>query len=426
MSLRFPEDFLFGVATSAYQVEGDNRNADWWEWEERGAVKHRCGKACNHWEMYREDIELMARIGVNAYRFSIEWSRLFPSPNKLDYGALQRYREIIALLRKHGIEPMITLHHFTNPKWFAERGGWKRGENVEYFAKFVEVVADEFRDVRLWVTINEPNVYAYMGFIQGVWPPGIRNPRVADVVLQNLVEAHARAYEILRNRGLVGIAQNLVWFVPKSGSRLDAAAKKRVEEVWNWGFINAVLRGELRGFAGRYRVRESGLDFVGINYYTAMRVGHSWNPLKAFLDVAPLESPLRSTMGYYIHPRGILEVARDCWRVVEERIPIYVTENGFAVERDEDRAKALVQHLCYLHKALSEGIEIKGYFYWSLLDNYEWDKGYTQRFGLVEVDFTTFERRVRESAFLYSRIARSRSVDEDLVKEYCAEVFKSA
>ncbi|NPA96162.1 MAG: glycoside hydrolase family 1 protein [Crenarchaeota archaeon] len=409
-SLRFPEEFVFGVATSAYQVEGDNRNADWWEWEESGRVPSRSGKACNHWELYRIDIEIMAELGIQAYRFSVEWSRLFPQPKRIDYGALQRYHEILALLRRYGIEPVITIHHFTNPIWFARLGGWRKSENIEHFARYVELLADEFRDVRLWITINEPNVYAFMGFIQGSWPPGERNPKLADAVLRNLAEAHARAYEILRGRGAVGIAQNMMWFVPRSSSRLDSRAKERVEEIWNWGFLKGVISGELRGFAGRYRVRESGLDFIGVNYYTALKVGHSWNPLRMFLSIEPLQSPARSTMGYYIHPRGIKEVVAETHRIFGKEI--YITENGFAVESDDLRSRAIVEHLYCLLKAMELGARVKGYFYWSLLDNFEWDRGYTQRFGLVEVDFQTFERRLRRSAEVYSTIIRSRDLGE--------------
>ncbi len=414
--IKFPSEFLFGIATSAYQIEGDNTNADWWRWEERGRVKHRSGKACNHWQLYAKDIELMHRMGIDAYRFSIEWSRVFPKPNEVDWNSLARYREIVDMLKKLGIEPMITLHHFTNPVWFADLGGWRKKENVDHFARFVEIVADEFRDVKLWITLNEPNVYAYMGFIEGTWPPGLKNPQVADEVLKNLVEAHARAYEILRGRGLVGIAHNMMWFVPRSGRKLDVSACRRAEEIWNTGFIKGVLYGKLRGFVRRYRVKESNLDFIGINYYTAFRVGHSWNPFKMFLSIELLESPMRSTMGYYIHPRGIREVVSRTWDAF--RVPICITENGFAVENDDDRIEALLQHLAYLWLAIKDGVKVKGHFYWSLLDNYEWDKGYTQRFGLIEVNFVTFERKPRKSAFIYSEIARNKGISDELIDRY--------
>jgi beta-glucosidase len=415
--IKFPEEFLFGTSTSAHQIEGDNFYNDWWDWEVRGKFRYRSGKACNHWELYREDIELMAKLGYPAYRFSIEWSRIFPDMNTLNEDALARYREIVDLLKKHGIKPMITFHHFTNPVWFNKIGGWVREENIKYFLRFVEIIADNFSDVEYYLTFNEPNVYVLEGYIEGRWPPGYRSLEIADKVLLNLIKAHNMAYEVLKKKGAkISVAQNIIPFKPGSNKKRDLEKRNLVDKFYNWSFLDGVLKGSFETFRGRYRVREGNMDFIGVNYYTAYIVSHSWNPFKKFIKVEPLKTEYKTTMGYYIYPRGIYEVLKS----VRERYgkEIIITENGVAVKDDEVRILSIIRHLQYVHKALSENMSVKGYYYWSFMDNYEWDKGFGQRFGLVEVDYSTFERRPRKSAYVYSEIARTRSISDELLKKY--------
>ncbi len=413
----FPNGFVFGTATSAHQIEGDNKYNDWWDWETKGKLPYRSGKASNHWEMYREDIELMARLGYEAYRFSVEWSRVYPAENKLDEDALNKYIEIVELLHKHGIKPMITLHHFTNPVWFNEKGSWLKKENIKYFLRFVETVADNIRGIEYWITFNEPNVYLLMGFIEGKWPPGYKGLGKADKTLINLIEAHGEAYSILRKRGVkVSIAQNMIPFKPYTDKKRDVEKTRKVDEFYNWSFINGVLIGETRTFRGHYRVRSSGLDYLGINYYSAWHVKHSWNPFKLFIDIKPLDTGLWTKMGYCIYPRGIYEVVRQAYEKTGKKI--IITENGVSVDDDELRVLSIIRHLQYLAKVLEENIPMDGYYYWSFIDNYEWDKGFEQRFGLVEVDYETFERRPRRSAHVYGEIARTHRISDELLEKY--------
>jgi beta-glucosidase len=414
--LRFPKDFVFGTATSAHQVEGGNEFNDWWEWETRGKVP-RSGRACGHWHMYWEDIELMARLGYRGYRFSVEWSRIYPRADEVNEGALMRYAEIVDLLRGHGIEPIVTLHHFTNPVWFNEKGGWLREDNIGFFLKFVEAVANALKGVKYWVVFNEPNVYVLQGFILGVWPPGHRGISKGKRAMENLIKAHAEAYKILRKRGvMVGVAQNLIAFKPASSRRLDVGKARLVDLAYNWGFIDGVLNGEYVFFRGRSRAVASDLNFIGVNYYSSYIVRHSWNPFKLFVDVKPLEAGTKTTMGYYMYPRGIYEVVKAAYERTQRTI--IITENGFAVEDDEDRIRGIIRHLQYLHKAMSEGVRVRGYYYWSFMDNYEWDKGFEQRFGLIEVDYETLKRRPRKSAYVYGRIARTNTIPGDLLEKY--------
>lgn len=414
--IRFPNNFLFGTATSSHQIEGNNKYNDWWEWENRGKLNVRSGKACNYWELYRDDIKIMAELGYNAYRFSIEWSRIFPEKDRIDYNALYRYKEIINLLQKHGIEPMVTLHHFTNPQWFVKEGGWVREENIKYFIKYVELVADELRGIKLWVTINEPIIYVLQGYIYGTWPPGIRSLKIADRVIMNLMKAHNEAYNILHEYASVGIAKNMIAFKPGSDRKKDLNAHKKIDEAFNWGFIDGILSGELKTLRRTYRVETGGMDFVGINYYSSYIVKYSWNPFKLNIDVKPLDTGLWTTMGYCIYPKGLYEVVKKTYE--RYRKEIFITENGVAVEDDELRILSIIRHLQYLHKAISEGVIVKGYFYWSFMDNFEWDKGFEQRFGLIEVDYNTFERRPRRSAYVYSEIASTRTISDKLIEKY--------
>ncbi len=413
----FPNGFVFGTATSAHQIEGDNKYNDWWDWETKGKLPYRSGKASNHWEMYREDIELMAGLGYEAYRFSVEWSRVYPAENKLDEDALNRYIEIVELLHKYGIKPMITLHHFTNSVWFNEKGSWLKKENIRYFLRFVETVADNIRGVEYWITFNEPNVYLLMGFIEGKWPPGYKGLGKANKALINLIEAHGEAYSILRKRGVkVSIAQNMIPFKPYTDKKWDVEKTRKVDEFYNWSFINGVLIGETRTFRGHYRVRSSDLDYLGINYYSAWLVKHSWNPFKLFIDIKPLDTGLWTKMGYCIYPRGIYEVVRQAYEKTGKRI--IITENGVSVDDDELRVLSIIRHLQYLAKVLEENIPMDGYYYWSFIDNYEWDKGFEQRFGLVEIDYETFERRPRRSAHVYGEIARTHRISDELLEKY--------
>ncbi|MET1159554.1 MAG: glycoside hydrolase family 1 protein [Thermoprotei archaeon] len=415
--LVFPKEFVFGTSTSAHQIEGDNKYNDWWEWEITGKLPYKSGKAANHWKLYREDIELMAKLGYEAYRFSIEWSRVFPEEDKIDENALNRYGEIVELLHKHNIKPMITLHHFTNPVWFNRRGSWLKRENIRYFTKFVEVVVDSLRGVEYWITFNEANVYTLMGFIQGVWPPRYKGLNKGVEALKNLVEAHAEAYSILHRRGVkVGIAHNMIPFKPYSNKTRDIEKTRQVDKFYNWAFPEGILKGTMEVFGKKYRVVSSDLDFMGINYYSAWVVKHSWNPFKFFVDIKPLDTGLWTKMGYCIYPRGIYEVLEAAYRETGKRV--IITENGVSVDDDELRILSIIRHLQYVYKAISEKIPVEGYYYWSFIDNYEWDKGFEQRFGLVEVDYNTFERKPRKSAYIYGEIAKTHTISDELLGKY--------
>ncbi|MCY0868212.1 MAG: glycoside hydrolase family 1 protein [Desulfurococcus sp.] len=417
MPVVFPSGFLFGTATAAHQVEGDNIYNDWWKWEVEGRLPYKSGKACNHWEMYKQDIELMSKLGYRAYRFSIEWSRLYPREDVFNEDALNRYTEILDLLAKNNIKPMITLHHFTSPAWFSSKGSWIKRDNIRFFLRFVEKVADSIRGVDYWITFNEPNIYILMGFMRGEWPPGYKSIGKAREALVNLVEAHSEAYHILSKRGVrVSIAQNIIPFKPFSERRRDVEKTRMIDESYNWSFIKGVLNGSAEFLGRKLRVKESSLDYIGVNYYSAWLVKHSWNPFKLFIDVKPLDTGLWTKMNYCIYPRGIYEAVEKAYS--ETGRSVVITENGVSVDDDELRVLSIIRHLQYVSKAVKEGVPVEGYFYWSFIDNYEWDKGFEQRFGLVEVDYNTFERKPRKSAYIYGEIARTSVIRDELLEKY--------
>ena len=414
--LRFPSNFLFGTATSAHQIEGDNIYNDWWHYEQEGKLPYKSGKACNHWNLYSQDIELMASLGYGAYRFSIEWARIFPEEGKKDEKALERYNDILKLLNARKIIPLVTLHHFTLPYWFLEKGGFEKEENLRYWEEYVETVRDEIRGVNLIATFNEPVVYMLSSYVLGDWPPFKKSPKAASDVEANILRAHAKAYEILSNKFKVGIVKNIPLFLAASDKPKDLKATSRADHLFNFNFMDALWSGNLKALMGKYRTPEGDTDFIGVNYYSPYTVRHSLNPLQFFIDYDVADIGERRTdMGWSVYPEGIYKAVEKMYRYNR---PIYITENGIATLDDEWRIEFIVQHLQYVHKAIKDGYTVHGYFHWSFMDNFEWDKGFAPRFGLVEIDYKNFERKPKKSAHVYGEISKNREISEKILKRY--------
>ena len=407
--MKFPDEFLFGTATAAHQIEGDNKSNDWWHFEQEGRLPYKSGKACNHWNMYREDIELMASLGYRAYRFSIEWARIFPKEEKKDEDAIERYNEILKLLNSHGITPLVTLHHFTLPYWFLEKGGFEKEENLRYWEKYVETIREEIKGAKLIATFNEPVVYMFSSYLMGDWPPLKKAPKVASKVEANILRAHAIAYEILSDKFKVGIVKNIPIFLAMSDKPKDLETAKKADDLFNFNFLDAIWSGNLKTLIGKYKIPEGDADFIGVNYYSPYAVRHSFNPFQFFIDfnVANI-GERRTDMGWSVYPEGIYKAIEKMYRY---KRPIYITENGIATKDDDWRIEFIVQHLQYVHKAIKDGYDVRGYFYWSFMDNFEWDKGFAPRFGLVKIDYNTFRRTPRRSAYIYGEISRTKEIN---------------
>jgi beta-glucosidase len=427
----FPPDFKWGTATAAHQVEGDNTNNDWWAWEQaQGHVKegHRSLLACDWWRRAEEDLDRAAALGQNAHRLSVEWSRIEPREGHFDDAALARYRAVLQALLARGIEPMVTLHHFTSPAWLADIGGWENPRIAPLFDRFAARVCEalgEFCD--LWCTINEPNVFAVQGYLEGVFPPGKRDLRAAMRVGRNVMRAHALAYRrlhALQPQARVGFAHNVRFFDPANPrSPLDRWAAGLHDRGFNECFLSSVRRGWWMlplGFGPALRLRRS-LDWVGLNYYTRDAVAFDRRASQhLFGRRFPHQGAELLDGGYgELYPQGM---ARALKRLARLGVPIYVTENGIPDSDDDQRPRALLAHLHQMWKMIQECIPVMGYYHWTLVDNFEWAEGWTLRFGLIELDPETQERTHRRSAYLYRDVIRANAITPRIVDAYAPEL----
>ncbi|MEW6733553.1 MAG: glycoside hydrolase family 1 protein [Acidobacteriota bacterium] len=434
--LDFPKNFLWGTATAAHQVEGNNQLNDWWAFEQEPGRIHdgtTSGNACQHYQLYQSDIALMQRLHQNAYRFSLEWSRIEPEEGRFDAKTIAHYRAVLEELHAYGIEPVVTIHHFTNPLWLVAKGGWETSAVVRYFERFTRLVAREYGDlVRYWVTINEPMVYAVLGYMLSAWPPAKRRPELGFACVANMMRAHAAAYRILHETTklapLVGIAHNMRIFDPANAGRwLDRKVAALQDYIFNETVLIALTEGRLHLPLGMDEVpggRDS-LDFIGLNYYSRDLVAFDIRqPRMFFGNNFPSPEAELSLFGWEIYAEGIY---RFCKRLASYRRPILITENGLPDETDEQRPRVLLDHLVALHRAIMEGVNVHGYFHWSLIDNFEWAEGYRTPFGLVAVDFQTQVRTVKSSGELYAEICRQSAITPQMhasVKGRAAEPKK--
>lgn len=426
-TFHFPPDFLWGVATAAHQVEGNNTNNQWWAWEQQeGRIKagHKSGLACDWWRNAEADFDRAAAMGLTSLRLSIEWSRVEVASGRIDTHALARYREMIAALRERGIEPLVTLHHFSDPLWLAQEGGWLQPRVVAYFIRYVEQVVQALGDeVKLWCTLNEPNVYAVMGYLAGIFPPGMRHPQSAFTVIRHMLLAHAAAYRRiheLQPEAQVGLAHNMRIFDPaQPGNPLDGLAAWAQDFGFNTAILNAVWHGWWTpplGFGPAAGLRHS-LDWIGLNYYTRDLVRFDAQARDQFFG-RQLHAPNAELLdgGYgELYPPGLFRMLR---RLARLDIPIYITENGVPDNDDDLRPKALLLHLYELWRALQHNIPVRGYYHWTLTDNFEWAEGWTLPFGLIELDPATQVRQPRPSADLYAAIARGNALTPELLTAY--------
>jgi beta-glucosidase len=409
----FPQGFLWGAASASHQVEGGNRWNDWWEAESNGKLPHRSGDACNHYELFEQDFDLARSLGHNAHRFSIEWSRVEPEMGVFSVAALEHYASVLQALRDRGIEPVVTLHHFTNPVWFARRGGWLRGDCHEPFARYVEKVARHLPAVRYWVTINEPTVLVKHGYLTGDWPPFVkRAPRRAALAMQGLARAHLAAYDVLRRvQPDCGVS-----FAHSAPLIVACDARRRLDRYSVW-LRNWILHRYFFKLIGVDLERPSGrppsLDWVGLNYYTRSIVRHRWRGRALLVgtdcfDTHHEDLGARNSLGWEIYSDGLRAVLQ---RFAELGLPVMVTENGLPSERDELRVVFIREHLQAVARALGAGVPVLGYLHWTLTDNFEWALGTTAKFGLAAVDSRTQRRAPRPSAEVYASYCRRNAVD---------------
>lgn len=411
--LAFADDFLWGAATAAYQVEGGIVN-DW------SAAGFDAGICMDHYHRYAEDFAHARTMGHTAHRFSLEWARIQPQPGQWNQAAIAHYRRVLEELRAQGLRPFVTLWHFTLPDWFAAKGGWLRAENIQDFVAYVRFVGQELGDLADdWITLNEPLVYTFQSYDEGRWPPFGHDRNQALTVARHLLLAHARAYDALHalRPGLrVGLVKNMTMMDPQlPWHPLSRWLTRLQDRLFNEAIWEALCTGELQlrlpgcaplSVTQRDQVKGR-LDFLGINYYTRYLVSPT-----AKLITRP-GAPL-TDLGWEIYPEGFSRALLQATPFARELgVPIYVTENGLADAADAQREAFLVQHLGALWQAIAAGAPVAGYFHWSLIDNFEWADGFGYRFGLLDGD-----RHWRASAHLYRQIITDRGFERAWLTRY--------
>lgn len=403
----FPNDFFWGASTASHQVEGKTIN-QWTVWELANASslskqakqrldyldnwqdieKHATspsnyvsGKGVDHYNRYKEDFGIAKQLNLNAFRFGIEWSRIEPSEGEWDDKEIAHYQEYIAELKRNDLEPFLNIWHWTMPVWFTDKGGFEKSKNLKYWKRYVQKIIDIFGDeFRYIITINEPNVYSTFSYILGEWPPNTKNPITGALVYINLIRAHKIAYKIIKKKNTaiqVGVASQLANIQAKRPRNIvDVSSTQFMRYWWNWWFLNRIRKQQ---------------DFVGFNYYLS-------DYYKNFTIDNP-KAPV-SDLGWYMEPEGLYQLLTRVWSHYKK--PIIITENGLADSKDTNREWWIEETIVAMERALSEGIQLKGYFHWSLLDNFEWKYGWWPEFGLVKVDRSnSMKRTVRPSAIWY-------------------------
>ena len=425
--LFFPEKFIWGVATSAHQVEEGCDNNNWSHWENQCCAQgnsrifnnQRVGVACEHWSRFRQDIVLMQELGVTSYRFSVEWSKIEPQQGEINRQALDHYHEVIDALISADIRPMITLLHFTWPLWFDELGAFEKEDNIGYFEEFCELVFKEYSDrVFLWCTINEIEMVSLRGYLLGQFPPGIRRFANTARVMRHMVLAHARVYRRLKRLkggelAKIGLAKNMFLFDPSRRWFLgDWVLSEIANRLYNGIILDYLGTGRFNfrlPFAGWLctyddEVRGAG-DFIGLNYYSRLKARCLFSLKKPYGSL-PGTDEVMTDMSYVLYPEGIY---RALCHLKALNKPIYITECGVADDADRIRRVFIKRHIYGVSRAIQDGVDVRSFYYWSLMDNFEWSDGYSKKFGLFKVDFDTQKRTMRPGAQEFVQIIQNSS-----------------
>ncbi len=396
-------NFYFGTSLSAHQTEGNNFSSDWWEFEhsilkDKGLAPS--GLASNHWELFESDHKLARELGHNSHRFSIEWAKIEPSQGQVNYEAINHYKKVFASLSHNKLIPFVTLLHFSLPKWFADLGGFEKKSNIRHYLDYCKLIGNTFRDeMKHIITINEPDIYAYHSYLINKWPPQKGRYLLYSKVLKNLALAHRLAYEDLKGINpdfQIGVAKNNQVFRPdRSGNPLDHLLSHLLHQQWNHRFLDMIRKRQ---------------DFIGLNYYFYRCVRADPKLVDTFCQMS-YPTSRKTDMNWEVYPKGLYILLHDLHKRYKK--PIIITENGVADKFDKLREDVVKESLYWTMKAREEKVDVQGYLHWSLIDNYEWDSGFEQRFGLIKVDYDeNFSRTVRPSALIY----------RDLIKKYQKQI----
>tara|TARA_Y100001968_G_C19392138_1_gene736197 strand:- start:198 stop:1586 length:1389 start_codon:yes stop_codon:yes gene_type:complete len=422
--ISFPHSFIWGTATASHQVEGNCKN-NWSEFEkgrkDDGTPNIKdsqiSGSACNHWNRYKEDISLISKLGVKHYRFSLEWSKIEPKMGTYNDEALEHYSNLIDELIQNDIQPVITLHHFAHPIWFDKLGAFEKEENISHLISFSKKVFNEYSDrVEYWCTINEPGVVAVQGYFTGMFPPGVQSGPATAEVFKNLLESHVQIYHCLKNqkngsKAKIGIVKNINQFEPWRRYHIfDWLFTLCLNHIFNWATIVFLETGKLKfrvpglmWLTHKNKLAKNSLDFFGLNYYSHNHI--KFNLFKK--DYSELKYHSRDTMTdmpYTIYAEGIYRAIN---LVSTLDVPIIITENGVADKDDNIRSEYISKYLYAVNKSINDGYNVIGYYYWSLMDNFEWAFGYDMKFGLYSVNFSNQKRTLRDGSKTFVSIVKN-------------------
>ncbi len=419
MKLKFKDQFSLGVASAATQIEGGEIGSNWNDWYHKGNIKDGTNpaRATNHYQLWKEDSDLMANMKIKHYRLGIEWARICPEEGRVDKEVLIHYRKEITYLKEKGIDVLLTIHHFTNPMWFENKGGFTKRENLKYFMRFVKLVVKAFGDlVSDYITINEPNVYGTQSYFFGIWPPGEKSISNAVKVMSNMAICHIKAYQLIhkerKDMGLtdtkVSFANHVRVFDPENPRNIKHRINaKLMEYLFQGAVTKAFTTGEfswpLQGAKG-IKPGEY-IDFIAINYYTRTTVSKFDDGTKA--------DSYKNDLGWEIYPQGLIKTADWLYELLER--PIYITENGTCDNKDAFRSKYIYEHL---EAIMDSGLPINRYYHWCFCDNFEWVEGESARFGLVHIDYESGDRRVKESGNFYTKKIEEHGVTREAYEKY--------
>ncbi len=421
----FPKEFVWGAASAAHQVEGGHQsinNFGWWETQvdENGKSPivngDKSGDAADHWNRLEEDTQLMVDMNLDAYRFSVSWSKIMPAPGQVDQSALDHYITEVDMLLANGISPMVTLHHFTHPLWFERLGAFEKEENIKHFVDFAEVVYTALGDkVTQWCTINEPAVYMFDGYLTGHFPPGKQDPALGSLVVENLMKAHVAVYNKIKSlpggkNARIGLVKNMMQMdAYNQYNVLDHLVKYLADSNYNQGILSLFQTDQFEMYMPTMVDRSTKiegatktLDFIGLNYYSHYAFNFTGD-IEESLETIAYPGEVMTDMDYGIYPEGIYRAIK---RISQLNVPIIITENGIADDKDDRRGDYIDRTLYAVSKAIQDGYDVRGYYYWSLTDNFEWNLGYGQRFGLYHLDFPTQKRHLKEGSKVYRDVIR--------------------
>lgn len=414
---KFPQGFELGVSSAATQIEGGEINTNWHDWAKLGKIHDKSSPAIAnmHWKKWKEDDDLMAELGIRSARIGIEWARIEPTPGIFDHAGLQHYIDELEYMRDLGIKPLLTLHHFSNPSWFEELGAFEHYENIEHFINFVDYVVKGLGDLcNDYITINEPNVYAYNGYMGGGFPPGKMSISKYFEVVSNLASAHIQAYKLIHTikpSASVGLAMHLAEFQPKIRFMLPHILLAKFDEYY---FQTAISRAMSLGEIVPPLKKKPGIepgkycDFWGLNYYTRQTIS-------TFKVGIPKDCRIND-LSWEIYPEGIVSSAQKLYDILPREI--HITENGTCDNNDAWRSRYIYDHLRAL---LISNLPIKSYYHWCFIDNWEWLEGESGRFGIVHLDYRTQERTVKESGYFFSDLIKNNGCTQEMYDKYVSK-----